>query len=574
MVYPWHPRASLRSILLTLGVASSLIAAPPTAPSSRPTAPATRPVSAAEEARLHRGHRLREVLLDLIEQADRANGDWPQQLRPSGGPGPSLVYAKPDKIPARRRDEEDRDYKFNESALRKSTVVVHEPIESNPGGAWVGYMDGHLEFADSAAELASCKDQLRILRPVIAAHGTPYGRYPKDRVDPKAATATLAKRITLKILDPEGRPVPGALVGIRGYFGDLVPPDERVFFREPPKDRPTVADASGEAIIPAARAFSPTGEGSTYLDLGYAPLYVLDEKRGLVALEELRLSDFEGDGPHTREIRLQPGCRVAGEVTSLGLRDLPGQRLGETEAFAMKPGQNWTRAVFSASSTPDFAMLVPPGEYGIYLTAQGCDFVYRYIRIEPGRRDYTLKIDLAPRVLPDRLVGHPAPELQQIKGWKNGCPLRLADLRGKVVVLEFWGHWCGPCVAAMPNLMALHDKYKDRGLVIIAVHDDSVDSIEEMDRKLPEAREKAWSGRALPFLVALDGGGQTRVAGTGTFASGATTAAYFVNSFPTTLVVGPDGKVVRVVKLYEEGAQAELEQLVGQLLNPHEPPPR
>ena len=50
-----------------------------------------------------------------------------------------------------------------------------------------------------------------------------------------------------------------------------------------------------------------------------------------------------------------------------------------------------------------------------------------------------------------KLIGKPAPELAGIKGWKNSDPLRFEELRGKVVVLEFFGYWCGPCVHKNPR---------------------------------------------------------------------------------------------------------------------------
>jgi thiol-disulfide isomerase/thioredoxin len=161
--------------------------------------------------------------------------------------------------------------------------------------------------------------------------------------------------------------------------------------------------------------------------------------------------------------------------------------------------------------------------------------------------------------------------LRQIKQWKNGGPVKLAYLRGKVVVLDFWGYWCAPCVQSMPALMALHDKYKDRGLVVIGIHDDSVASIEEMDRNLAKVRADQWGGRDLPFLVALDGGGQTHVAGTGRYESGGTSAAYAVFSRPITLVVGRDGIVMREVDFVGRDGRVEAEKLIEQMLSDKAP---
>jgi peroxiredoxin len=51
----------------------------------------------------------------------------------------------------------------------------------------------------------------------------------------------------------------------------------------------------------------------------------------------------------------------------------------------------------------------------------------------------------------------------------NGKSVRLSDMKGKVVLLEFWATWCPPCRASIPGLEKIHQTYKDKGLVVLAV---------------------------------------------------------------------------------------------------------
>jgi thiol-disulfide isomerase/thioredoxin len=67
-----------------------------------------------------------------------------------------------------------------------------------------------------------------------------------------------------------------------------------------------------------------------------------------------------------------------------------------------------------------------------------------------------------------KLVGTEAVPLEA-EAWVNGSPLTDADLKGKVVLLDFWAIWCGPCIATFPHLREWQEKYADKGLVIIGV---------------------------------------------------------------------------------------------------------
>ena len=63
-----------------------------------------------------------------------------------------------------------------------------------------------------------------------------------------------------------------------------------------------------------------------------------------------------------------------------------------------------------------------------------------------------------------------APELTKINGYINSEPITLADLRGRVVLVDFWTYSCINCIRTIPYLNAWHEKYADDGLVIVGVH--------------------------------------------------------------------------------------------------------
>jgi peroxiredoxin len=97
---------------------------------------------------------------------------------------------------------------------------------------------------------------------------------------------------------------------------------------------------------------------------------------------------------------------------------------------------------------------------------------------------------------PAARLGSPAPDftLQTV----DGTPLRLSDLKGKPVFMNFWATWCVPCREEMPAMQALYEQYRDRGLVILAVN------MEE-----DEARVRRWVDQGgFTYTFVLDSEGQ------------------------------------------------------------------
>jgi thiol-disulfide isomerase/thioredoxin len=63
-----------------------------------------------------------------------------------------------------------------------------------------------------------------------------------------------------------------------------------------------------------------------------------------------------------------------------------------------------------------------------------------------------------------------APDFVGITKWFNSAPLSLGDLRGKVVLVDFWTYGCYNCVNTLPYVTKLYETYKDKGLVVVGIH--------------------------------------------------------------------------------------------------------
>ena len=156
-------------------------------------------------------------------------------------------------------------------------------------------------------------------------------------------------------------------------------------------------------------------------------------------------------------------------------------------------------------------------------------------RVPEGRRDPILLPNQAIKPIP--VAGTNPPEISA-KEWLNahGAP-RLADLRGNVVLIEFWATWCGPCVKNIPHLNALHDAYASKGLRIVSLTDQSRNGVE-------------------PFLK------QTPIKGIVGVGS-ESASEYGVTAIPHTFLIGRDGKLIWQGNPTEEGLEQRIADALG-----------
>ena len=124
----------------------------------------------------------------------------------------------------------------------------------------------------------------------------------------------------------------------------------------------------------------------------------------------------------------------------------------------------------------------------------------------------------------------------------GGGTVSLSDYRGRVVILDFWATWCGPCRQSLPSLEVIARRYQTRGVTVLLVN------LGE-----PEDRLRDWLGKRYTSPVLLDG-------------NNAVATRYNVAGIPRTFIIDRDGRVVYDHGGYGGGLERNLTLILQDLL--------
>jgi thiol-disulfide isomerase/thioredoxin len=140
-----------------------------------------------------------------------------------------------------------------------------------------------------------------------------------------------------------------------------------------------------------------------------------------------------------------------------------------------------------------------------------------------------------------------APDFVGISNWFNSRPLHIADLRGKVVLVDFWTYGCVNCVNTLPRVTELYAKYRDRGLVVVGIHTPEF-PFEHSASNVQTALKR----HGITYPVGQDNESQTW-------------NAYRNQYWPAQYIVDQNGKIV--FQHDGEGQYEQIDRTIARLLN-------
>jgi thiol-disulfide isomerase/thioredoxin len=203
--------------------------------------------------------------------------------------------------------------------------------------------------------------------------------------------------------------------------------------------------------------------------------------------------------------------------------------LGDDAAGAMPPGPVVTITALKLNpklEEAQFAMVKPEG----YATVKPKQPEFAQPEMEGGPAEQ-LKVK----------AGDAAPDFKLMG--LDGKEVSLASLKGKVVLLDFWATWCGPCKAAMPTMQKLHDEYASKGAVVLGVN--------TWEQKADAAKDYMAS-KKFTYGCLLKGDDLA--------------TAYGISGIPTLVVIGKDGKVVEIEVGLADPSGAGLRKMIDAAL--------
>jgi RNA polymerase sigma factor (sigma-70 family) len=334
--------------------------------------------------------------------------------------------------------------------------------------------------------------------------------------------------LTGKVVDIAGQPVAGALVALiwveenggNGMSGQ--------------DEHGAVTDAQGDFRLRSIPRASSTAKPVT--------IQLAVTKQGFAGVDTKRVRFEPGAGNPSQvaeTVTLAPGVSVSGTVVDPHGKPLAGVWIEPGGSYANRSQFTKTDDAgrFTVRDLP--TGLVPLGFHygklmaqGKYLALRDADPLTIKLRPVPDAAQFKARSDAAKAARANHkplALGTPAPEWES-GAWSDGRSRTIADYRGKIIFLNFWGIWCAPCVLGLPSLEKVRAKYEPLGVVFLTIH--TPGETEKSVRKVLEMKKSS-------LVFAFDGPRKNDEFDL----NGVTAERYGVGGYPTNLIIDREGKI-------------------------------
>jgi len=275
------------------------------------------------------------------------------------------------------------------------------------------------------------------------------------------------------------------------------------------------------------------GEGRTVLVKNIAELIRLDQAPKLDAAESVEpevedsVSSEQEHPASSYQVILDQGARVSLIPTSVDALELRGRhpQLGDCAL-------PWS-SVLRVSLGDAISIDASRNRYGKWKLQHAPDPKYINEAEEGNDR---------PSDTPQmRLIGQGAPDFDLMK--IDGTPFRLKEMQGKILILDFWATWCGPCIRSIPTLIDVSKEYKEAGVELVLVN------LEEPENRVRPFLERF---KTIPTVV-LD-------------TDGSVSKQYAVSAIPHTVLIDRDGGIADIFVGASEENEEALRKKIDELL--------
>jgi beta-lactamase regulating signal transducer with metallopeptidase domain len=347
-------------------------------------------------------------------------------------------------------------------------------------------------------------------------------------------------KLAVRLVDSDNQPVSGADVGTHAFSGEAKfsnPSAQAAYAGGITYLDHCVSDKNGIAQI--ENQIRTLGNWR-----GHIALIARHAERHLMALADVDAANLS----EPIELKLVPECELSGKVVCQELAKL-GHKLGWSGVM-LQIGHTVVTECYSEKDDGAFHFFVPSGRYDLFAYGTYVASKTTPVTVPSGQPEMELPLPLSAAKWA-LLTGRPAPELRGIAAWKNSQPLKLADLRGKCVLLYFFDS-AASLAQDMRTFLELFDRFSADGLVVIAVHANlpgtRIDSADQLDSQLADLR-KRWGGRDIPFPVGFATGDRPDVL-----------KDYDIQFFSSALLIDRRGKLVDRVGLADRAKAAAILQ--------------